>query len=218
MSWEYGGAYRRLDMKGVIELPNDSRVMVCDWIHSLPEFMKEADTLFIDPPWSKGNINCFYTKADMEAPDYDFLWFSSVLFQRIDEIAPRHIFIEMGTEFLSHYLDECRKRFEFVTSYTATYYNRKDSRCHIIHATNDSARRRYDELEEMNEEQIIEWICKHHPYDCIGDLCMGLGLVGKYAFLNGRKFVGTELNEKRLAVLVDAIRSWPDMKKFRLIK
>jgi hypothetical protein len=34
---------------------------------------------------------------------------------------------------------------------------------------------------------------------------MGMGLVGKYAYLAGKSFVGTELNKKRLAVLVDFI-------------
>lgn len=218
MNWEYGGAYKQIDMTGVIDLPNGSKVAVCDWLESLPEFMKEADTLFIDPPWNKGNINSFYTKADKEAPDYDFLWFSSRLFGCIDEIAPRFLFIEMGAQFLQHYLIECRKRYSYVSYYSSRYYNRRDNVCYVIHATDDHSRSRYDVLEGMNEEQIIKWICSNHSYECIGDLCMGLGLVGKYAFLNEKRFVGTELNQKRLAVLVDALRSWPEKSKLRLIK
>jgi hypothetical protein len=35
---------------------------------------------------------------------------------------------------------------------------------------------------------------------------MGRGLVGKYAYLNKKSFAGTELNPKRLAVLVDFIK------------
>lgn len=57
----------------------------------------------------------------------------------------------------------------------------------------------------MDEEDIIEWICKNEDYACIGDLCMGLGLVGLNAYRNGRKFVGTELNHKRLSVLLDSL-------------
>ena len=70
-------------------------------------------------------------------------------------------------------------------------------------------RRRYKELEDRDEAEIIAWLCEHHAYDCIGDLCMGRGLVGKHAFLNGKRFVGIELNPKRLAVLVDFINQQP---------
>ena len=35
---------------------------------------------------------------------------------------------------------------------------------------------------------------------------MGRGLVGKYSAMNDKKFVGTELNKKRLAVLVDYMK------------
>ena len=36
---------------------------------------------------------------------------------------------------------------------------------------------------------------------------MGQGLVGWNAYKNGKKFVGTEINKKRLAVLVDKIEA-----------
>jgi methylase of polypeptide subunit release factors len=55
----------------------------------------------------------------------------------------------------------------------------------------------------MDEEDIITWICEHEDYSCIGDLCIGRGLVGVHATKNGKKFVGTELNHKRLSVLLE---------------
>lgn len=206
-NWEYGGIYHDYDMEGVISLPNDSKVMVCDWIESMPDFMKEADTLFVDPPWNMGNVNTFYYKADKEHLDgFDFLKFSEHLLLRIDQINPKYLFLEMGKQFLAFYLTELQKRFKYVTFYNSSYYHKKDNKCYVIHATNDSKRRRYKELEDMDEEDIIAWLCKNHDYNCIGDLCMGRGLVGKGAFLNGKKFVGIELNKKRLAVLVDFIK------------
>lgn len=205
-NWEYGGIYHEYDMEGTIRLPNESKVQVCDWIDSMPEFMKEADTLFVDPPWNMGNVNTFYYKADKEHLNgFNFLRFSEYLFLRIDQIGPKYLFLEMGKQFLAYYLTECQKRYKYVTFYNSSYYHKKDNKCYVIHATNDSKRKRYKELEDMDEEDIIAWIAKNHQYDCIGDLCMGRGLVGKGAFLNGKKFVGTELNKKRLAVLVDFI-------------
>lgn len=204
--WDYGGVHRTYDMNGVIELPHGSRVEVCDWTERLPEWMRKADTLFIDPPWSIGNAKSFYTKADQSHPAGDFLDFSRLLFQRIDEIAPRFLFLEMGKEWLGWYLEECRRRFRYTTFYNSTYYRKRGNKCYVIHATDDHSHRRYKEIEDLDEAEIIAWLCEHHEYQCIGDLCMGRGLVGKHAFLNGKRFVGTELNPKRLAVLVDFIK------------
>lgn len=212
MSWEYGGAYKSLNMDGIIELPNNSKIQVCDWTVELPDFMLEADTLFIDPPWSMGNVNTFYHKADEpHLQGIDFEGFSLKLFERIDAIAPKFLFIEMGKEFLAWYLIECQKRFKYVTFYNSTYYRKRENKCYVIHATNQFKLRRYKELEDMDEEAIIRWLCTNHQADCIGDLCMGTGLVGKYAYLNNRKFVGTELNKKRLALLVKFIRAERDL-------
>lgn len=204
-NWEYGGIYNNYNMDGIIDLPNDSKVMVCDWTEQLPEYMLEADTLFIDPPWNIGNVNTFYTKADLDHKGFDFLYFTEQLFKNIDKISPKFLFLEMGKEYLSEYLSECKKRYKYVTFYNSTYYHNKNNKCYVIHATNNFKHRKYKELEDMDEERIIEWLCKNHDYKCIGDLCMGRGLVGKNAYINNKKFVGTELNKKRLAVLVDYI-------------
>lgn len=203
--WDYGGLHKAYDMTGVIELPNNSCVQVCDWTKNLPEFMKRADTLFIDPPWNIGNVNTFYTKADQEHVSFDFAEFSRQLWARINEIAPKFLFLEMGKEYLGWHLEAARKRFRYVTFYNSTYYRKPENKCYVIHATNNAKRRRYKELEDLDEAAIIEWLCRNHDYQCIGDLCMGRGLVGKHAYLEGRSFVGTELNHKRLAVLVDFI-------------
>jgi predicted RNA methylase len=43
----------------------------------------------------------------------------------------------------------------------------------------------------------------HEIFECVADLCMGRGLTGISAYKLGKKFVGTELNKRRLAVLID---------------
>lgn len=204
-NWEYGGAYLALDMEGEIALPNGSAVEVCDWTERMPGFMKQADTLFIDPPWNAGNVRSFYTKADIEHDAFDFAAFTETLWSRIDQIRPKTLFVEMGKEHLWRYLERAGARYKYVTFYNSTYYGKRENKCYVIHATNDAKARRYPELEDMDEARIIEWVCANHRYSCIGDLCMGRGLVGRHAYLNGRRFVGTELNKKRLAVLVDFI-------------
>lgn len=202
-NWDYGGAYLRYNMTGEIDLPNESRVMVCDWLDTMPDFMKEADTLFIDPPWNLGNIKSFYTKADRPYSGMLFLDFMGHLFQRIDQIAPKTLFLEMGKQHLAACLMEAEKRFSSVTFYNSTYFKKTENKCYVIHATQDRKHKRYRNLEDQDEADIIAWICRNHDYQCIGDLCMGRGLVGRGAFSAGRRFVGAELNPKRLAVLVE---------------
>lgn len=207
MKWDYGNYDQVYDMTGEIYLPNNSIIQVCDWIEYLPPFMKEADTLFIDPPWNKGNMNTFYFKAGLSHRSFDFMHFTAFLLKRIKEIAPETIFLEMGKEHLARYIMLIQQQFKYVTFYNSTYYHKQTNKCYIIHATQTAKHRRYKELEDLDEEDIIAWVCANHPYQCIGDLCMGTGLVGIHAAMRGKRFVGTELNPKRLAVLVHKLRA-----------
>ena len=164
-----------------------------------------SDTLFIDPPWNLGNVKSFYTKANLPYHGMTFMDFMAVLWNRIDAIAPKTLFLEMGKEHLAQCLISAEARYPCVTFYNSTYFRKQKNKCYVIHATHDHQRKRYHNLEDLDEESIISWICQHHNYQCIGDLCMGRGLVGRHAFLNLRRFVGIELNPKRLAVLVEFI-------------
>lgn len=203
-NWEYKGLYKNHNMEGVIHLPNDSKLKVCDLIEEMPEFMKEADTLFIDPPCSQGNLTSFYTKNDSSTKD--FLLFYKKLFERIDAIKPRHLFFEIFKSNYELFLEECKKRYSQIEIYESFYYKKKENRCWIFHCSNEPIQRD-ENLQMIDEEKAIEYICKYHSFSCIGDLCMGTGLVAKYAFLNNKKFVGTELNKKRLAIVVDFINT-----------
>lgn len=201
--WEYGGAYKNHNMEGVIKMPNDSKLQVCDLIDQMPEFMKEADTLFIDPPCSQGNLTSFYTKNDSHTRDYTEFYHK--LFQRIDEINPKHLFLEIFQSNYKLFIDYCEERYNNMHIYDSYYYNKKSNKCWIFHCSNEPIQWN-EEIQNIDEEKVIKWICFNHKYDCIGDLCMGTGLVAKYAYLASRKFVGTELNKKRLAIVVDFIK------------
>lgn len=207
IKWEYGGVYKTLEMDGVIEMPNNSKLQVCDLTQSLPSFMLEADTLFIDPPCSTGNLRSFHTKAD-RALAYSFSDFEEKLFENIRHIAPKYLFLEVFKSNKVAFEARCRELYDSVEIYESMYYNKPQNKCWILHCTNESDNRYYPELQGIDEEKVIIWLCKNHKYDCIGDLCMGRGLVGRNAFLNGKRFVGTELNEKRLAILVDFIQKY----------
>lgn len=203
-NWEYAGLYHNYDMTGIIELPNESKLQVCDLMVEMPEFMKEADTLLIDPPCSQGNLTTFYTKADLKEWN-EFSQFYNALFGRINQIKPTHLYLEIFKSNYDAFLEYCKNTFKNVIIYNSYYYKNKKNKCWIFHCSNLQIEFN-PEIEGIDEENVIKYVSQKTDYNCIGDLCMGTGLVGKYAFLANKKFVGTELNKKRLAILIDFIK------------
>ena len=202
--WEYGGAYKKYNLieDEVFNINELGKVMVHDLTKGLPEFMKDVDVLFVDPPWNKGNLSTFYTKADKDYRLESFEYFYTHLFSHIKEIHPKICFVEIGKQNLHTFIFEMKKIYKHVTFYNTTYYHQKDKLCYIVQGSDK--RIKYD-FDYMDEEDVIEWICCNIEYRCIGDLCMGRGLVGYNSYINNKRFVGTELNNKRLAVLVDNV-------------
>ena len=201
--WNYGGYADKYDMNGVIQI-GTGKVKVHNIFDPLPDFMREADTVIVDPPCSLGNINSFYTKAGRLDYQTSYMPFAMRLWEVIDEIAPKTVVMELFKSNRELMEAEAKRRYEYVDVYNSTYYHNKKNKCYIMVCTND-----YDftnpPLEGMDEQDVIEWVCKNMEYECIGDPCMGRGLVGFYANKYGRRFVGTELNGNRLAVLLERI-------------
>ena len=178
-------------------------VKVHDIFEPLPKFMKQADCLFIDPPCSEGNFKSFYTKAD-KAVRMNINFFNGRLFELIDEINPKHLFIETfksNDETIFNRLSELYGT--NLKQFQSYYYGKKNNVCWIWYAYTEEESE--FEIPYLDEEKAIEYICKTLDFNCIGDLCMGKGLVGFYANKYNKKFVGTELNEKRLACLIEHI-------------
>lgn len=199
--WEYGGVYEKYDMNGEINI-GGGILKVHNIFDELPEFMMQADCVFIDPPCSIGNINTFYTKAGRSDYQSEFQSFTNRFFNCIRQIKPKKIFIEVFKSNKRAFENELARIYGNISVYESTYYHKKQNKCWILIAGDVEA----DKIPEgMDEKDFIKWVCANIQYECIGDLCMGRGLVGYHAFLNKKRFVGTELNGKRLAVLVDKI-------------
>jgi hypothetical protein len=202
--WNYGDAYLRHPIRpGETVIFNDgSAVKVHDIFDPLPEFMKQADVVFVDPPWNLGNLNTFYTKAGRDDYKQNFSQFYKRLFACIGEISPHVSYVEVGKEYLADFISEMRLLYPMVTFYNSSYYHKKENICYIVKG---SKKRRKMILDYMDEEDAINHICEHEDYSCIGDLCIGRGLVGTGAIKNKKQFVGTELNYKRVAVMLERI-------------
>lgn len=203
--WEYGELYKKYDMEGLITA-GTGVVKVHNIFDKLPDFMYQADCIFCDPPCSKANINSFYTKAERTDYQEDYMPFAKRFFECIDEIKPKQLFVEVFASNYDYFLSEIEERYEYIYICKSKYYNSSKNKCWILHGSNnlDDVTKLID-CENQDEAKIIKWICENIEFDCIGDLCMGQGLVGFFANKYGRKFVGTELNKKRLAVLLNRI-------------
>ena len=201
MKWNYGDAYLSNPIlpgqRAVWE--NGSEVRVHDIFDPMPDYLKKADMVFVDPPWNKGNLKSFYTKAELTELPEEYEPFVERVFAYIDEIKPRVCYVEIGKEFLADFIMLMRIRFKYVTFYNSSYYHDKKNKCYIIRGSNKA---RKPDLDYMDEEDVIEWVCANEDYECVADFCMGTGLVGKAAAANGKPFVGGELNPKRLSLLL----------------
>lgn len=202
--WNYGGACDRHPIREgqTAVFDNGSMVKVHNIFDPLPNIMINADLLFIDPPWNLGNLNSFYTKADRADHQKCFENFYNRLFACIREIQPKICYVEVGKEYLAEFIIKLKEQYNHVTFYNSTYYKKKDNFCYVIRACNKNKKL---PLNNLDEEDIIKWVCENEDFNFIGDLCMGRGLVGRYAYENKKKFVGTELNHKRLSVLLEKI-------------
>lgn len=200
--YKYGGIYKKYNMEGDIHV-GTGILAVHDIFDPIPDFMLEADTIFCDPPGSIGCLNSFYTKAEKKMRIESFEIFHKRFWEIIEKISPRVIFIEVFNRNKAIFIQECEKRYKNVTIYDSMYYRNKKNVCWIIQASNEPLQDL--DIQGRDEEYVIKEICTNATYDCIGDPCMGKGLVAFYASKAGRKFVGTELNKYRLAVACERV-------------
>jgi len=200
MEWKYGDAWERYPIEqGQIWGIGESRVAVHNLFEPLPGFMA-ADMLFTDPPWNLGNINSFYTKAERVDYQKSFTPFVDALFQRIAEISPGVCYLEIGNQNVNDFERRLRDQFAAVQRWQVTYYKKHPT--WIIRGADQPTQRDYS---GMDEADVIKMAAAAEEYQVIGDMCMGRGLVGLAAYAAGHAFVGTELNKRRLACLLEAL-------------
>lgn len=200
--WKYGDAweYFPIEPGQVWGLPDGSRVAVHDIFEPLPEFMLFADLVFVDPPWNQGNINAFYTKAGRG--DYqEFNNFVDVLFLRLSEINAATTYIEIGRQYVGSLYKRLGGQYRYLQRWQVVYYRKYPTWLIRGSHVGEIA---YD-FTGIDEARCIQIIAEIETYRVMGDPCMGQGLVGLAAHRVGKPFVGTELNKRRLANLLQRL-------------
>lgn len=200
--WKYGDHAKDYIMNGLLKA-GTGIVKVHDIFDPLPEFMLDADCIFVDPPYNQSMLKGYYTKAGLDNSRGEFDKFTDRLFECIAEINPKIIFLEIGKQNLEKYMMKCTSQFKTVGFVNATYYHNADNKCYLIYATNHDEYLNHPLKEGIDESDAIDEICRWLPDGMvIGDLCMGVGLVGISATKYNKPYVGTELNPNRLAKLL----------------
>lgn len=202
IKWRYGDAWEEFPIEPgeVWGLPNGSRVAVHDIFQPLPGFMMQADLLFVDPPWNLGNLKSFYTKAYRDDYPQSFSKFADTLFTRIRQINPIACYIEIGNQEVDAWEKRLGTLYPHVQRWPVLYYRKHPT--NLLRGSRIGPIR-YD-FSGIDEARCIELVAQMEGF-IIGDLCMGRGLVGLAAYRNGKPFVGTELNKRRLANLLQRI-------------
>ncbi len=202
MKWAYGDAWEKHPLEyGELwrEEGTQSAVMVWDIVTGLPEFMRGADLVYCDPPWNAGNYRAFYTKAGLK-PRGEFLQFVDALFRRIAEIGPRACYLEVGKQSLELFAAKMRELYLHVQRWEVVYYGEHPS--FLLRGGYEQTTADFAGLDDMDTPEAA---MRAETFACVADPCMGRGLTGLTAFRLGKRFVGTELNKRRLAVLVEGI-------------
>ena len=68
-TWRYGDSWEKYPIEEGetwTEQRSGSKLQVFDLYDGLPEFVKDADLVYVDPPWSSSALNGFYGKAGLE--------------------------------------------------------------------------------------------------------------------------------------------------------
>lgn len=208
---QYGDAWERFPIAaGEVWQVGAGRVAVHDIGEPLPAFMHEADLLFVDPPYDLGALNAFYTKAGRTDYYTDFGRFADLFFRRVAEVAPATCYIEIGNRQVKDFTARLAALYPVIQHWPVVYYKK-----HPTNIIRGAAVATALDLTGMDEAKCIDLIARVEEYDVIGDLCMGRGLVGLSAYRAGRPFVGTELNPRRLACLLDDV-AWLGGEVFQL--
>lgn len=201
---KYDGSIDKYPIKkgDVYELGNGSKISVADITEGIPQFLKEADCVFIGPAGSKGVLKSYYTKADLDCPVQSFDEFIIHIKNAIREINPERLFVECFMRNKQQLLKMVEELFPCVRVYNSTYYHSKKNQCWILQGTKNEEDWKLDGVDEWD---AVFNICENVPFKSISDFFMGQGLVAQAAYKNGKIFYGSDMNRNRLAVAINKV-------------
>jgi len=203
MNYRYGDSWERYPIReGEVwqDAASGSLVSICDITKEFPSYLLEADMIYCDPPWNLGNANAFYTKAGRTDYLNRFHDFSTAFFSRVMAIAAPVCYVEIGRQHRGDFVRSLEALYPCVQEWRITYYRKHP--CFLLRG---GAQMQAFDFAGMDDVDTPGAAIAREPSRIVADLCTGQGLTAVAAFRLARRFVGTELNPRRLAVTIDRV-------------
>lgn len=201
--WKYGDSWEKYPIEpGQVweEEKTGSIFMVHDIMKGAPDIGIPPGMVYCDPPWNLGNANSFITKNNSKNYINKFSQFYEQLFSAIWWYNPTVCYLETGKQHVNDFQSEMKKIFPSVQTWEITYY--KKNTCFLIRGAASPTTADYTGKDD-GETPLLA--IKNENLNCVTDFCAGRGLTAISAFKQGKQFVATELNKRRLAVAIDKI-------------
>ena len=202
MRWTYGDSWERYPIEPGqtwTERMTGSRLAVSDILRGLPGFMCDADMIYCDPPFGAGALNSFYHKAGIDER-HTFAEFADAMEEAISSISPSICYLEIGRQNVDVYRKILADLYLVVQEWGIVYS--KKSPMLLLRGGSSSQEFDFSGCDDRDAPLLA---MQHEQFSCVADFCMGRGLTALSAFSEGKRFVGTDLNKRRLAVTIDRI-------------
>lgn len=209
--WAYGDAGDKWQVKPGDIWEAGPAILACGDLQrgAATELFKNVkiDLFYSDPPWDPGNAKSFRTKAGLNEPGVK-VNFPDLLI-KVVEIARQSsgdTYLEMGKK-NAELLEELVKfgGGRMINRWDITYY-KKNPMVLFQFVFEGAVQRGFTgSASGMDDGDTPMWAIARStsPGDLVADTCTGRGLTMRSAVEQGRRFIGTELNPRRLAVAID---------------
>lgn len=156
--------------------------------------------MYVDPPWSQGNMSSFYTKAGMA---HRKSW--AQLIQTLCAIGQRYcdeIWMEMGQQNVEQVAEWLGQMGE-VARYPITYYRKYPAWLLQVGVSAPTQRIAYGR--PLDDENTPAHVLMLRRPEAVVDPCMGRGLTALSAAQLGIACYGVELNPMRFGIALEKL-------------
>lgn len=176
---------------------------------------KKVNVLYTDPPWGDGLVKMFTTMAEKASGTHlRALSYQECLLE-IKKIIDNHVegfvFVETGVKWIPETLDILRDSLHNIRSFDVKYLSGGIWRpSKIIVGSTSSEYKFIEDLTDRTDLDLVNTAVSHCYFEggILLDPFCGLGLSARAALLNNMKFIGNELNIKRLEKTLKVLKDY----------